>query len=249
MPTAFSHPEPEMHADTFAMELVHSDGSSIIVDRDTLRIGVSEICEIPIAQGPLLHSVIHSESGIIWIEADGETAELFVNGRRCRRMALREGDLINAAGLEMTLRFRNSLTADEQTSEIKDLTQMSAEELCDRIVEEQAEVDAFESARQQGWQNLMSAIKALQVSDPPASDLPAPEFDEPTEACERLMDQIREMSEMMNGRSLELDESEAELVAATALLHETQDRISVQIEELFEQFSDLPHPVELRASA
>lgn len=247
MPIAPSRSESDLPMEIYSIELVHADGSCSVVDRDMLRIGMSEICEIQLASGPLLHSVIHNEAGVVWIEADADALELLVNGRNCRRMALRDGDVIDAAGLRMTLRFRTVMAPEMINNGISGLSQMSADQLCDRILEEQTEVDAFESATRQGWQNLMAAMRAVHGSNALPEEMPTVE--ETTDECERLLDQIRELSEMMNGRTEEIAEREAELAAATTLLNETHDRVSLQIEELLEQFGEIPHTGEMRASA
>ena len=44
-------------------------------------------------------------------------------------------------------------------------------------------------------------------------------------------------------------QAENDLLAATSLLQETQDRVSRQIEELLDQIGDVSQPNELRASA
>ena len=246
-----SIPQSATKPEVDTMELAFSDMTYSLVDGDMVRIGASEICEIQLADGPPLHSVIHCEDGVVWIEADADADDLLINGRSCRRMALREQDVINACGLEMTLQVPDSETSEKGvSSDVGDVTQMSAEQLCDRIMEERAEVAKLESTRLEGWHNLMTAIKSVHESDEAQVNLPAPaEPEESSEACERLLDQIREMSEMVNGRSLELDDCESELLAATALLHETQDRITRQIEELLDQISDCPFTNTLRASA
>jgi len=184
--------------------------------------------------------VIHHEAGVVWIEAKDESADLFVNGRACHRMALRGGDVITVNNLEMTLRCRS----EEPETNPDDISEMSAEELCDRILEEQSEVESYEAGRLLGCQNLMLAIQAVRGLQPDLSaDI------EQDEDCEKLLAQIRDMSDVVNGQTLKLDDCEAELVAATALLHETHDRVSQQIENLMEQFRDLPLPGEMRASA
>ena len=97
----------------------------------------------------------------------------------------------------------------------------------------------------------MSAIKDVATADQSPlcetlNNSPAVDF---SDDCERLLVQIREMSDMMNGRTQQLDDCEDELLAATALLQETQDRVSAQIEELLDQIGESSIPNELRASA
>ena len=135
-----------------------------------------------------------------------------------------------------------------------DLSLLSAEELCDRILSEQAMVDEFSEGQRAGWEGLLAAIEAVRETEQPTITLPL-EVEQVVEAvaapddCERLLEQIRELSEMVNGRSQELDDCENELVAATVLLEEAQERVSQQIEGLLEQLQTPTGEMELRASA
>ena len=227
------------------------DEGSMVIDRDQIRVGSSPVCEIHLLEGPLLHSVIRTEAGAVWIETADEAAELNVNWRACRRMALRDGDVISICGMDMTVRDAATYSAQVGAVElVEDITQLTADELCDRILSEQSAVDQFEEGRLKGMQKLMEAMKAVIAAEPATSELlptaPAVEF---SDECQRLLDQIHEMSEMMNGRTRELDLCENELVAATELLEETQDRVSRQIETLLDQIGEAAVPSELRASA
>ncbi len=254
MPTALSCLTPEVRSDKAEnkVELVlELEDRSLVVDRDQIRIGSSPLCEVRLSKGPLLHSVIRAEAGVVWIEADDETVDLTVNWRTCRRMALRDGDVISVAGHDITVHNRSTHSfADDAARLAEDIAQLTAEELCDRVLSEQSAVDEFESSRLRGWQKLMSAIRDVAATDQaladPLDNSPAVEF---SDDCDRLLDQIREMSEMMNGRTLQLDDCETELLAATALLQETQDQVSAQIEDLLDQIGESSIPHELRASA
>ncbi len=227
------------------------DDGSMVIDRDQIRIGSSPICEIHLLEGPLLHSVIRTEAGAAWIEVADEAAELNVNWRVCRRMALRDGDVISVCGMDMTVRDTASFSAHAGAIElVENITQLTADELCDRILSEQSAVDQFEAGRLLGMQKLMEAMKAVITAEPSTAEIipntPVVEF---SDECQRLLDQIHEMSEMMNGRTRELDLCETELVAATELLEETQERVSRQIETLLDQIDEASVPTELRASA
>ncbi|HEY4259924.1 MAG TPA: FHA domain-containing protein [Schlesneria sp.] len=232
----------------FTLEL---DEGSMVVDRDQIRIGSSPVCEIHLLDGPLLHSVIRTDAGAVWIEVADEAAELNVNWRACRRMALRDGDVISVCGMDMTVRDVASYSAHTGAIElVENITQLTADEICDRILSEQASVDQFEAGRLQGMQKLMEAMKAVITAEPSTAavltNTPVVEF---SDECQRLLDQIHEMSEMMNGRTRELDLCETELVAATELLEETQERVSRQIETLLDQIDEASVQSGLRASA
>lgn len=223
---------------------------AVVVDQAAVRIGSSVVCDIQLPEGPALNSVVRFESGVIWIEAD-QDSELAVNGRACRRMALREGDTISVPGVQIKVcqRSKSSIEADAANL-MSDISQLTANELCDRILTEQAAVDEFESTRLAGWQKLMVALKDLSTSEHLHSNGsnadPAISI---SDDCERLLEQIREMSEIVNNRTLALNECETELESATTLLQETQDRVSRQIDELLDQIGGVAVANELRASA
>ena len=234
--------------------VLEGPAESFVIDRDGLRIGSSPVCELPLPGGPPLHSVIHQHSGVTWIESQEESS-LIVNGQARRRMALRDGDILELNGLELIVRFRAIDNVDELPHGLEDdLSLLSAEELCDRILSEQAMVDEFSEGQREGWDGLLAAIEAARETEQPTVTLPL-EVEHAIEAvdmpddCERLLEQIRELSEMVNCRSQELDDCESELVATTALLEEAQDRVSQQIEGLLEQLQTPSGEMELRASA
>ena len=234
--------------------VLEGPAESFVIDRDGLRIGSSPVCELPLPGGPALHSVIHQQSGVTWIESQAD-ASLIVNGQPRRRMALRDGDVLELNGLELIVRFRAADERDAMPRGLEDdLSLLSAEELCDCILAEQAMVEEFSDGQRAGWNGLLAAIEAVHEAEHPTISLPI-EVEEAVEAaaapdnCERLLEQIRELSEMVNGRSQELDDCESELVAATTLLEEAQERVSQQIEGLLEQLQTPSGEMELRASA
>lgn len=230
--------------------VLESDDRTLVIDRDRIRIGSSPLCEIQLTEGPALHSIIRVEAGVAWIEADDTVTDLMVNWKNCRRMALRNDDVILVPGQEFTVREQSTIAMEGDVALAEQITDLSAEELCDRILSEQSAVDEFESSRFDGVKKLMAAIKQVAEADHSATHIldtaPAVEF---SDDCERLLEQIREMSEMMTGRTQELDQCEGELIAATSLLQETQERVSRQIEELLDQIADVSPATELRASA
>lgn len=231
------------------------DGASesFVIDGDEVRVGSSLACELRLPNGPALHSVIRHQADVTWIEAvDG--ANLFVNGQPHRRRTLREGDVLELNGSMFAVRFGSPMDSMETTGLVEDLALMTAEELCDRIAAEQALVDEFSADQRTGLQSLVAAIHAAQEAEHPSVLLPMDILRSSSAAtsiddCERLFDQIRELSELMNGRTEELDDCESELIAATALLEEAQERVSQQIEGLLDQLQTPAVEMELRASA
>lgn len=228
---------------TVVLEL---DDRTEVVNRELTRIGTSSQCDLQIASGPPLHSVLRVDAGVLWIEADADTADLMVNWRSCRRLALRDGDVISANGHEMTVRVRPRIHADEASVAVSTLSQLSAEELCDHILTEQAQVNAFEAGQLRGWQRLMEAVQEVVLDD---SDLTPDEKAPAVDECESLLNQIRELTDLMDARTRELDRCEEQLTAASTVLQDVQDRVSGQIETLLNQIGEAEHPGELRASA
>lgn len=224
--------------------ILELDDYSVSIDRDRILIGSSPRCDIQLSEGPSLQCIIRNEEGVVWVEADDEFAELNVNWIACRRMSLRDGDVISVSGIDITIRQKqDDLNA---ASPIEQISSLSANELCDRIVSEQAAVNEFESGRQNGWRNLMAAVRQVALEDNAGADSSVTEV---SEAGQRLLDQIRELTEMVQLRSQELDVCEGELVAASALLQQTQDHVSEQIEDLLNQIDRVVESADLRASA
>ena len=255
LPSAFVWPATtSADASSNPMLVLEGPAESFVVDRDGLRIGTSPVCDLLLPDGPALHSVVHQQAGVTWIETLDD-ASLIVNGRARRRMALRDGDALELNGYELTVRFRTAAETEEMPVGLgEDLSLLSAEELCDRIASEQTMIDEFDENQHSGWNGLMAAIEAAHEADQPTVALPleverAVETTAAPDDCERLLVQIRELSEMVNGRTQELDDCESELVAATALLEEAQERVSQQIEGLLEQLQTPSGEIELRASA
>lgn len=255
LPSAFVRPATPPADDSLnMMPVLEGSESSLVIDGDRLRIGTSPVCNLLLPDGPALHSVVHQQAGVTWIESH-DNASLVVNGRPRRRVALREGDVLELNGHEFIVRFHAAMEAAEMSAGLgEDLSLLSAEELCDRILSEQAMVEEFEESQRIGWNGLMTAIEAAHEVEQPAATLPLEaehmvESTVPQDGCERLLVQIRELSEMVNGRSRELDDCENELIAAAALLEETQERVSQQLEGLIDQLPLSVAETELRASA
>jgi len=104
---------------------------SFFIDRHQFLIGTHAKCHLTLPSGPALHSIIHQECGIYWVEAsDGR---LLVNGLLRRRYALRDGDILDLDGFQLSVRLRPVSELDARLHEIEEeLSLLSAEELCDR---------------------------------------------------------------------------------------------------------------------
>jgi hypothetical protein len=226
---------------------------SFSIECDEVRLGTSPKCELRLPDGPSLHSIIRQQDGVSWIEAvDG--ASLVVNGRSRRRMALREGDVLEVSGHTFNVRFDHLDAGCDSASLVEDLTLLTAEELCDRIAAEQNMVNEFSQDQFSGWEKLLAAVHATHEEEHPTDVLPMAlpqslSAVATTADCERLFVQIRELSDLMDGHTDELDHCENELIAATSLLEEAQERVSHQIEELLDQLQAPVVEHELRVSA
>ena len=200
------------------------DQRSIPVTHDGFTIGSGRRCDLNFAEPaiPFLHSVIHRQSGAVWIEAADDAAFLQVNDRTCRRMSLRHGDrlTIGSIGLVIDLGIVQPQLAEESPVEQhheEDLQSLSAEELCDRIVTEQTMIQELSEVNS-GWGALMQAIKAVRV-EPMMNEIDeGATFPIPEElvAYDALFGQIQELHETIIDRSRELNQKEAEVLASTS---------------------------------
>ncbi len=234
------------------------DQQSIPVPHDGFEIGSSRHCDLKFSEPsiPFLHSLIHNQQGAIWIEAADESAILLVNDQPCRRMALRHGDRvkIGSAELVVDLGFQSDLRVGKSKSDehtVEDLYSLTAEELCDRIAIEQAMVQELSDDERSGWQALLHAIEAVRV-EPGLGEiveggtLPMPEE---LVSYDALFEQIQDLHETIVDRSRELDQKEAEVLASTSIIEESQQRVAQRLDEILDQLNKSDGPTELRASA
>ena len=231
---------------------------TIPVTHDGFSIGSGRHCDLRFNEPsiPFLHSVIHNQCGAIWIETADEAALLHVNDRPCRRMALRHGDqlAIGSVGVTIDLGIKNQQYSEESSIDEhveEDLRSLSAEELCDRIVSEQTMVQELSEEEHSGWEALLDAIKAIRVEPMinemgDGSTLPMPEE---LIAYDALFGQIQELHETIVDRSRELDQKEAEVLASTSIIEESQQRVAQRLDEILDQLNKSEGSTELRASA
>jgi FHA domain len=234
------------------------DNQSISVTHDGFAIGSGRHCDLRVnaPSVPFLHSVIHSQKGAVWIEVVDESAMLLVNSHFCRRMALRHGDRLSIGGAELLVElgipspnYAEVSPTDENSNE--DLQLLSAEELCDRIVTEQAMVQELSEGEHSGWEALLHAIEAVRV-EPTLHEIAENStlsIPEELVCYEALFGQIQELHETIVDRSRELDQKEAEVLASTSIIEESQQRVTQRIDEILDQLNKSDGPTELRASA
>jgi hypothetical protein len=231
---------------------------SIPISHDGFSIGSGRNCDLKLNEPkiPFLHSVIHTQCGAVWIEIADETASLQVNDHPCRRMALRHGDrlTIGSINLAIDLGLPSEQLRDESFIEKKpkeDLQSLTAEELCDRIVTEQAMVQELSEGENSGWEALLHAIKAVRIEptlNEVADDATLP-LQEEIVSYDALFGQIQELHETIVDRSRDLDLKEAEVLASTSIIEQSQQRVTQRIDEILDQLNKSEGPTEFRASA
>jgi len=144
-------------------------GHSVTVTHDGFTIGSSRRCDLNLNDPSLpgLHSVIHMQSGAIWIEVAADNLTLTVNDRPYRRMALRHEDRLKIGSTEFEFQLKSEPVSNVSGSALdEDLSLLTAEELCDRILSEQSMVDEFIEGQRSGWEALLRAIKSAHEEFP-----------------------------------------------------------------------------------
>ena len=229
-----------------------SQNQSTIVTEDGFLIGTSRQCDLTIIDEMLrpLHAVIHMQQGSVWIESAVEEADLRINDRPCRRSTLRQGDRLGIGSAEFTIQLgvsTNHLSRLEQVTIAEDLTLLTAEELCDRIVAERTMVEEFTHGQHAGWMALLEAIEAAQ-EEPGIVSLPTESVDIQTEYG-TLLSQIRELNETIESRTRDLTEQEAHVMESASMLEESQQQVVQRIDQILDQLPDSDSSNEFRASA
>lgn len=209
-------------------------------------IGTGNRCDLLVAGSPSLHSLLQRQGASLWIEAVDEQAQMRVNGQPVRRLALRDGDRIAIAESELLIHVGPSVsTALRRLEAEQEASLLSAEELCDRIVEEEQAIEEFQGRRRLGWQALLAAVK-----DSVAEDVES-EADSMEDArYDQLLDQIRSMSDILEDRTRALASRESELLETSSQLQSVQEQMARQLDELMQRLNQQDSvPDELRASA
>ena len=233
---------------------LQSELQSVAVTHDGFSIGSSRHCDLRLMEDAIqpLHSLIRMQCGAIWIEAADDETVLTVNDRPCRRMALRHGDRLKIGATEFTtiLDTENVALFDQSVID-DDLALLTAEELCDRIVSEQSIVNELSDEHHSGWEALLHAIEAV-GEEPQASELADENLLSNSQELvdyDALLGQIQELNETIADRTRELNAHEAEVLASTSILEESQQRVSQRLDEILDQLAKTEPPTEFRASA
>lgn len=247
----------------------------VSINRDAFTIGSSKQCDLSIEDGslPTLHSVIHVQNGAIWIEAADDTTKVTVNDRSYRRMALRHDDRLKLGTEEFRILMNAEPIANTGSATLQeDLSLLSAEELCDRIIAEQSMVADFVSGQSSGWDALLRAIEEADTEALPEAarveiaeaETVAPEQEdviaEPASiisdaaiaeeaALGSLLVEIQTLNESITEKTIELSEREKQVLETNSLLEESQKQVTERIDELLEQLNQAEPSTDLRASA
>jgi len=245
-------------ADQSTMDVVtlQFSGHSVTVTHDGFTIGASQQCDLRLDDPALpgMHSVIHMQSGALWIEGADESVILTVNDRPYRRMALRHEDRMQIGSTDITILLNGLTPAIPQTSvPQEDLTLLTAEELCDRILSEQSMVSDFIDGQRSGWEALLCAIES--ANEEPAInntfEQQTPVQNEEQVTINALLEQIQDLNQSITGQTQQLSEQEKQLVESASLIEQSQHQAVQHLDEILEKLknSDPPHEHELRASA
>jgi hypothetical protein len=229
-------------------------GHSVTVTHDGFTIGSSRRCDLNLNDPSLpgLHSVIHMQSGAIWIEVAADNLTLTVNDRPYRRMALRHEDRLKIGSTEFEFQLKSEPVSNVSGSALdEDLSLLTAEELCDRILSEQSMVDEFIEGQRSGWEALLRAIKSAheEVSVDQMDNDASTDHVENHVAFEKLLEQIQELNDSVQEQSRELSDHEKEVLEATSMMEESQNRAVQQLDEIIERLKNTDPPAGLRASA
>ncbi len=229
---------------------LQSAGMSVVVTHDGFSIGASRQCDLTINEPsiPALHSVIHQQGGAIWIESADENTMLTVNDRPYRRMALRHDDRFQIGSMEFRILMTTETVAvTEQATISEDLTLLTAEELCDRILSEQSMVAEFVDGQRAGWEALLRAIEAadLEQANEHLVEQQAAKPDDEKVVFDAILEEIQALSETITDRTKELSHQEKDVLESTTILEESQQRI----DQILDQLTKNDPPNELRASA
>jgi len=206
------------------VQLIELEGGSCLIGR-------ADFCDLHV-DGPIVHSELHHEAGVLWIESADEH-DLQINGKRCRRLTLRDTDTIQIGDTTITVRIN-----PVQSAEGEDLADLSALELCERIETEQSAVNDFERHRLSGWESLLRQVEHVIHEEPGQTWTNDPRID-------GVVAQLHALTDKLAARTQELAAQEALFLESAGELKRTQDMMASRLERVLQQFQDN----ELRASA
>lgn len=210
---------------------------------ETLIIGRAPFCDLRFDQSdlPLVHSELHRQQGVIWIEAADSGLDLQINGRMYHRLALRDGDHLKVGSDELVFHIGEEAGGNDPRKPPEfdeDLSELSVDELCERILVEEAEIETFEHRRTEGWKGLIAALETTLAEGQAQEYGTAARVD-------AVIEELRQLSQRLTEQSQQLSEQEMEVLSVTNDLRVSQEAMSRKLDELLEQFDETDY----RASA
>ena len=214
----------------------------LLLDQPEFLVGRGEFCDLLLnsADAPQVLCELHTQKGSVWIEAADDRLPLEINGRMYTRLALRNGDHIRLSGVDLIVRIGSPAELPViAPAQPEDLSDLSADELCDRIIAEQLAVDEFETGRMKGWKDLLDAIESTLVESQ------ATVRDSTDQRIDIAIQELRELSQVLAEQTRQLAQQEEEMIEVGEELRTSQESITRKLDQLLQHFGDS----ELRASA
>lgn len=237
----------------------HDKPRFVLVDRDGFSIGSGDQCDLQLAEIglPRWHSTLHVQGPAVWIEAADDAALITIDGEAYRRRALRDGDQLSFGATRIAVSIGDASATQPGTRgqrRTDDFTLLSANDLCDRIEQEESAVSDFQRRRRFGWQALLSALQEAKASGAAYTEDPALRMSETSgfagQKLDQLVTQVRDLSATLEERSKAMSSQESLIMESSAQLAEAQLRVSRQLEQLLDRLADdQDQPGELRVSA
>ncbi|MBI1347888.1 hypothetical protein GC163_16555 [bacterium] len=212
------------------------------MDYDDFLIGRAEFCDLRLddTDSPLVLAELHRQADVLWIESAEDGHPLTINGQGCQRLALRDGDVLTIGNGTIEICIDRMPSFGTQSASLdEDLSALSADELCERIIAEQSEVDEFERKELEGWKSLVIALEQTLAEAQTQGGRVA------QERIDGAITELRQLSVTLQSRADELLAREADFLETTAELRVAQTEMVQKLDLLLQQFDE----GELRASA
>lgn len=205
------------------------------MDYDDFLIGRAEFCDLRLDDSsvPLVYAEIHRQSGVVWVEAADEDCPLRINEKNCQRLALRDGDLIQIGNWTLEVGINRQPDISTLSSSVdEDLSQLTAEELCDRIIEEQTAVDEFERKELQSWKSLIEALESTLIEARTQDHLDS------GKRVDTAITELRQLAATLQSRADQLLANESDFLETTTELRVAQSAMIEKLDLILQQFDE-----------
>ena len=232
------------------------------VTKTRFLIGSDPACDLRLGGDdvPPLHSLIHADGRDVQLESVVEDPPLSVNGISRHSVRLEEGDVIEIGSFRLVVHhLRGALKealpqnssafdfdpADSDLSafEEQDLSELSAEELVDRIEQDEQLVQDWERGQQAGADSLWQALAhRIELEDQAAGNQASTVSVQDASAgsserdimrdLEQLLVQLNEFSTHLENRSERLSRREHDYADAAEHLLDVQQQLAAHLESL-----------------